>query len=189
MMALYLLRSSPLSSSRHRVTSHQRQSVTKSFLHPAQYKGCRWLYCWVNGSPAKTPSGPRVCGPMSPGWHSTWHWHWPAHSNHPDLSWGSLIQAPASTHHHPLNFLVSQYPATQLTVMLLDTNFLRQWMVDVFVIGMMSSPPSCRFYRSSEAASRPHLLPAQHSHTTNQKFSAYPGLLPLSTQLSACSLQ
>ena len=53
----------------------------------------------------------------------------------------------------------------------------------------MSSPPSCRFYRSSEAASRPHLLPAQHSHTTNQKFSAYPGLLPLSTQLSACSLQ
>ena len=126
---------------------------------------------------------------MSPGWRTTWHWHWPAHSNHPDLSWGSLIQAPASTQHHPLNFLVSQYPATQLTVMLLDTNFLRQWMVDVFVRGMMSSPPNCRFYRSSEAASRPHLLPAQHSHTTNQKFSAYPGLLPLSTQLSACSLQ
>ena len=94
-------------------------------------------YCWVNGSPAKTPSGPRLCGPMSPGWHTTWHWH--GHSNHPDLSWGSLIQALASTQHHPLNFLVSQYTATQLCCWVHTSCGSGCWMVDVSVRGMESS--------------------------------------------------
>ena len=132
-------------------------------------------YSWVNGSPAKTPSGPRLCGPMSPGWHTTWRWHWHGHSNHPDLSWGSLIQALASTQLHPLNFLVSQYTATQLCCWVHTSCGSGCWMVDVSVRGMV---PQKHQQRSSGAASRRHLFPAQHSHTTNQKFSAYPGLLP-----------
>ena len=81
-------------------------------------------------------------------------------------------------------------PPTQLssvtihsnTVMLLGTYFLRQWMLDVSVRGIVSSQlqvPQKHQQPGSGAASRQHLFPAQHSHTTNQKFSAYPGLLPL----------
>ena len=125
---------------------------------------------------------PRLCGPVSPGWHTTWRWHWHGHSNHPDLSWGSLIQALASTQHHPLNFLVSQYTATQLCCWVHTSCGSGCWMVDVSLRRMESSHlqvPQKHQQRSSGAASRPHLFPAQHSHTTNQKFSAYPGSLPL----------
>ena len=45
--------------------------------------------------PSQDPQWAQAVWSVSPGWHTTWHWH--GHSNHPDLSWGSLIQALAST--------------------------------------------------------------------------------------------
>ena len=103
--------------------------------------------------PSQDPQCAQAVWSVSPGWHTTWRWHGHWHSNHPDLSWGSLIQALASTQLHPLNFLVSQYTATQLCCWVHTSCGSGCWMLDVFVRGMESSQlqAGCRFNRSISA--------------------------------------